>query len=121
MSSIGRPFEGLRVEMLGQLELAEAKSDVGIEQWIRLVRCFRAHRQILLRDADPPGQLPEDLERGHAVAALDPADVHGRATRERKLALAHPCREPCVLQAPPDGDRVIDVWPTSFGHSQAPL
>ena len=107
--------------MLGELELVEPERDVRLEQLVGLGRLDRAGGQVVLLDADAARQLAQDLERRHPVAALDPADVHGGAPRERELALAQPGCEPGLLQSSADGGRIVDVRPTPLGHQMTPL
>src|SRR5262249_51977406 len=58
----------------------------------------------------------QQLQRGHALAALDTGDVDGAAARERELPLAQPGALPGLLQPLAEGDRVVDVRPVTLRH-----
>ena len=116
----GAALERLRVQVLGDLELIEPERDVGLEQLVGLGRPARAGGQVVLLHADAARQLAQDLERRNAIAALDPADVHGGASLERELALAQPGGEPGLLQSSADGGRIVHVRPAPLGHQTTP-
>jgi hypothetical protein len=84
------PRQYLGVEVLRELGLTEAERDVGLDEPVDLVDALSPRRQVVLVCSEPAGELAQELQRGYAVAALDPADVDGRAARKRELALASP-------------------------------
>src|SRR5581483_9259624 len=63
----------------------------------------------LLTDAEPGGELADQLERRHALALLDPRDVRGGAAGERQLALAQPRRLARLAQSTAESNRVVVV------------
>ena len=87
-SSPATSLEHLRVQALGELELAQPERDLGLEVCaVALVR-VRPRREIVLGDAEPAAELAKELERRDPVTRLDPRDVGRRAAREGQLPLA---------------------------------
>ena len=75
---------GLGVELLGLREIAQAKSDLGLEQQpAAIADRLRAGGEDVLGHAEPSSELTQELKkRGDAVSGLDPRDVGRRAAWE---------------------------------------
>jgi hypothetical protein len=97
-----RSIEYLPVELLGRFELAEAESDLGIEERSVLGEhlAVKPRCKPVLADPEPPAHLPEELERRDPIAGLDAGDVGRRAAVEGQLALAQTRAFACVPQSP---------------------
>ena len=103
--------ECLVVELLGGIELAEAKCDLGIEQRpvLRQEVAVEPGRKPVLAHSEAPAHLAEELERRDPLAGLDPRDIGGRAAFEGELALAQACALARISEPAAHLSRVVDM------------
>ncbi len=103
---------------LGLVDMVEPKRQLGVPQRGADTRLMLVHpsREPGLRDAYPGGELPDHLERRHALAGLHEGDVAGAATGEREPPLAEACRLPSRAKPPAERFAAIYVCRYLSGH-----
>jgi len=105
-------------QALGLVDLAEAQSDLGVEELDGLDnRCIDPGREPLARHVEADRELVDHLEGGHARACLESRDVGGSATGERELPLGQTGPVAGRLQADPKFARRVDVSREGTRHA----